>query len=143
MQAPSLYKHVSDKDELEAALAELAVEELAVALAGTPSLEEAARRYRAWALDHPHLYPLVTERPLRDAAPPEGAESPFLEAVGYEHRALAAWAFAHGMVELDLAGRLLDAAGAWQAGVAAFAGAPAQAPRPARQRAVFRSFRVD
>jgi len=147
VQAPSLYKHVSDKDELEAALADLAREELAAALAGAPALDEAARRYRAWALDHPHLYRLATERPLPDGVRPtagaDRAESPLLEVVGDEHRARAAWAFAHGMVELELAGRLPDAAGAWRAGVEAFAGAPAQALRPAPERAVFRSFRVD
>ena len=147
VQAPSLYKHVSDKDELEAALAELALEELAAAFAGAPSLEEAARRYRAWALDHPHLYRLTTERARPDGARPAGGrdrvEAPLLAVVGDEHRARAAWAFAHGMVELELAGRVPDAAGAWRAGVEAFTGAPARAPRPAPERSVFRSFRVD
>lgn len=130
MRAPSLYKHINGKQEIEAALQERALraigEQLTTAGAGLVAL---ARSYRAWALAHPRLYELSARRPLqRDRLAPgveDAAALPLINAVGGdEHLARAVWAFAHGMVDLELAGRLppgveLDLA--WKGGIAAFA----------------------
>src|SRR5690242_10330359 len=70
IKAPSIYKHLPDKEALEAALiaegfAEQAEEfERALARGGEP-LVALARAYRAFAHDHPHLYRLMTTQPLR------------------------------------------------------------------------------
>ena len=146
IQAPSLYKHVREKRELEAELAALAFEELGTALAPAADFGALARGYRAWAVRHAHLYGLATER-LPPGAAPEALEAPlvsrFLAVVGDPDRARAAWALVHGLVELELAGRLpagSELEATWAAGIRAFATrAEATAPR----RAVFRSFGVD
>ncbi|MFF2025433.1 TetR/AcrR family transcriptional regulator [Streptomyces sp. NPDC058171] len=86
-----------------------------------------ARAYRADALAHPHVYLLATERPLPRHALPEGLEAraamPLMRACGHDvDRARAVWAFAHGMVSLEIHGRFpdgADLAAAWRAGVRA------------------------
>ena len=130
IKAPSLYKHIADKRELEIALIadgflqQAEAFEKAVAGGGDP-VAAIAGAYRAWAMDHPHLYRLMTDQPLpRDELPP-GAEQralvPTLEAfAGDRNRARAAWAFAHGMVTLELADRFppdADIAAAWRVGL--------------------------
>lgn len=133
IRAPSLYKHVSGKEELEAALVSDGFEaiatdfEEAVRDAADP-LGELARAYRRFALARPHLYRLMTERPLpREllrAGVEERAALPLVHAAdGDPDRARAAWAFAHGMVALELNGRFppdADLDAAWEQGVAAF-----------------------
>ena len=137
MRAPSLYKHVADKDELEVLLIAEALREQGVemheAMAKLPGrtsrktkLAALARAYRAWAIAHPHLYRLATEGPLPRERLPEGLEAwaaqPIGKAAGSEARARAAWAFAHGMTILELDGRFppgADLDAAWDAGVSA------------------------
>ncbi|HEX6025552.1 MAG TPA: TetR-like C-terminal domain-containing protein, partial [Solirubrobacter sp.] len=127
IKAPSLYKHFSGKREIEAGLMAQGLREMALALESAgPSLADLANTYRAFALAHPHLYRLTTERPLPRDLLPEGLEqraaAPILAATGDQDLARAAWAFAHGMVALELAGRFPDDAdldAAWAAGVAA------------------------
>ena len=139
MRAPSLYKHVADKDELEVLLiaevlrdqgAEMheAVAHLPVRASRKAKLEALARVYRTWALAHPHLYRLATEGPLPREQLPEGLEAwaaePVVRAAGSESRARATWAFAHGMTILELDGRFpprADLDAAWEAGVTALA----------------------
>jgi len=133
IRAPSLYKHLSGKGELETAVIAVGFEELAAALeqaAGeSPDrLAELGAAYRRFALTRPHLYRLMTERPLnRDQLPPgleDRAAAPLVIALGGEpDRARAAWAFAHGMIMLELNGRFppdADLDAAWRAGLAAF-----------------------
>lgn len=130
IKAPSLYKHVSDKGELELALMADGLDQTARVLAdavaqGSDPAFDIARAYRAWALTHPHLYKLMTDKPLpRDLLPPgleQRAMAPVLEAFGGDvDRARAAWAFAHGMVTLEIAGRFpadADLEAAWAVGV--------------------------
>lgn len=144
IRAPSLYKHFSGKGELEAALDALALEEVAQALTGARDLDELGRAYRGFALAHPHLYRFTTERPLPRELLPEGLEAraaaPVVRAVGGDpDRARAVWAFSHGMVMLELAGRFppdADLDAAWRAGLRAFG---AEGPPPGR--AVVRSWR--
>jgi hypothetical protein len=75
----------------------------------------------------------MTARPLdRDRLAPgveAAAAAPLLAAVGGDSdRARAAWAFAHGMADLELNGRFpadADLDAAWARGVAAFGPPPA------------------
>ncbi|MFI5661612.1 TetR/AcrR family transcriptional regulator [Streptomyces sp. NPDC051684] len=132
IKAPSLYKHFPDKQAVEAELVAQMLTESAEACeeaerrapGSLPALTEA---YRAYALAHPHLYRLATERPLPRHALPEGLENraaaPLMRACGGDaDLARAAWAFAHGMVILEIHGRFPDGADltkAWRAGATA------------------------
>jgi AcrR family transcriptional regulator len=136
IKAPSLYKHVPDKTSLEALVVATGFTELAGTLAaaasngdGANNLAAIAAAYRGYALAHPHLYRLMNYQPLRRDLLPAGLEAkaaqPLAAAVGYdEARARAMWAFAHGMVSLEIDGRFppdADLDHAWRAGLAAFA----------------------
>ena len=129
IQAPSLYKHFPDKGALEAALVAAGFVEQAEAFSAASRsrnpLTALGRAYRAWAIAHPHLYLLMTNRPLERDRLPEGVESaaaaPLIKACGGDlNRARAAWAFAHGMTSLELANRFppdADLDAAWRSGV--------------------------
>lgn len=133
IRAPSLYKHLAGKEALEAAVisegfAEAAEAFEAVIRGADDPLAELARAYRSFALTRPHLYRLMTERPLRrDLLEPgveERAARPLLQAAGGdESLARAVWAFAHGMTVLELNGRFppgADLDAAWREGLAGF-----------------------
>jgi AcrR family transcriptional regulator len=133
IKAPSLYKHFADKQALESALISDAFEEQAErferAVAGSADpLGAIALAYREFARLHPHLYRLMTERPLAREQLAPGVEAraaaPLFEAVGQDiGRARAAWAFAHGMTNLELNGRFppdADLDAAWSRGIDAF-----------------------
>jgi AcrR family transcriptional regulator len=136
IRAPSLYKHVPDKATLEVAIISAGLEDLAVALeTALRTADEGAAEplaaltvaYRTFALSRPHLYRLMTDRPLPREHLPAGLEdraaAPLLRAAGNPTRARAVWAFAHGMVLLEVAGRFppgVDVGPAWQEGIAAF-----------------------
>ena len=133
IRAPSLYKHFADKQTLEAALISEAFAEQADAFAAAvrgadDPLGAIGDAYRAFARAHPHLYRLMTERPLRrdllEAGVEDRAARPLVDAVGGDlDVARAAWAFAHGMTNLELNGRFppdADLAAAWQCGLEAF-----------------------
>jgi AcrR family transcriptional regulator len=132
IRAPSLYKHFPDKAAVEIALLNDGFEEIAVrfetALAsGEVSLVEFATAYRDFARSHPHLYRLMTAGPLPRERLRPGVEArataPVVQAVGDPDLARAVWAFAHGMVILELDGRFpadANLEAAWAAGLAAF-----------------------
>jgi AcrR family transcriptional regulator len=128
MRAPSLYKHMDDKSALEVALITEGITELGEALTGAgPSLADMALAYRSYALDHPHLYVLMTQRPLPRDRLPEGLEEraaiPLRAVLPDENQARAVWAAAHGLTILELNGRFppgADLDAAWAATVAAF-----------------------
>jgi len=128
MRAPSLYKHVPDKAALEVALIAAGLAEAGAAMdARRGSLAGLAAAYREWATAHPHLYLLMTERPLPRERLPAGLEAsaaaPLLEVTRDEHEARALWAAAHGLVALELHDRFppdADLDAAWAALVAAF-----------------------
>jgi AcrR family transcriptional regulator len=91
------------------------------------ALVDLATAYRRFALEHPHLYRLMNTGPLPREHLPPGLEgrtaAPLLRVAGSEARARAVWAFAHGMVMLELDRRFppdADLDAAWQAGIAAF-----------------------
>lgn len=128
IKAPSIYKHLPDKEALEAALISAGFEEWAAVLeAAGDDLAALAGAYRDHARRHPHLYRLMTERPLaRERLAPgveERAAAPIVEAVGDPDGARALWAFAHGMTILELNGRFppgADLDAAWEQGIAGF-----------------------
>ena len=146
IRAPSLYKHFPDKAAVEIALIDDGFEQIAerfeAALAnGEDSLVELAKEYRAFARSHPHLYRLMTAGPLPRERLRPGVEAraaaPIVRAVGDPDRARAVWAFAHGMVSLELDGRFppdADLDAAWAAGLTAFGAAgmpkPGHPPAP-------------
>jgi AcrR family transcriptional regulator len=133
VRAPSLYEHIPNKQTLEAALisdgltewAELAEQALH---AGTDPVAAIGAAYRGFATAHPHLYRLMTERPLPRAQLAAGAEEraaqPVIDAAGGDaNLARALWSFAHGMVVNELNDRFPDDAdiqAAWSRGLAAF-----------------------
>ncbi len=130
IRAPSLYKHIADKHELEVALiAQGFVEQAQAFTAAVDGADDPVAAiglaYRAWALNHPHLYNLMTSRPLPRGDLPKGVEDaaayPLLQAVdGDLDQARTLWAFAHGMVTLELAGRFppdADLETAWITGL--------------------------
>ncbi len=101
-----------DKDALEAAIISTGFEEQAALFEAAidnsdDPLGALARAYRDFALRHPHLYRLMTERALnRELLVPgseERAALPLYQATGENlDLARAAWAFAHGMTILEL-----------------------------------------
>jgi AcrR family transcriptional regulator len=146
IKAPSLYKHLPDKAALEAAIIATGLEEAAArfeqavdsatiggpangdaAGGGAAAIAALAAAYREFALAHPHLYRLMHNGPLPRQHLPAGVEeraaAPVLRVAGSRARARALWAFAHGMVMLELDQRFppdADLDAAWEAGVAAF-----------------------
>ena len=132
IKAPSLYKHFPDKDELETALIGRGFQQTARVFSAAVEdsndpLGSLAEAYRRWATEHPHLYRLMTHKPLRRELLPEGLEAsaalPLVQAVGGDpDLARAVWAMAHGLTSLELAGRFppgADVGAAWRAGIAA------------------------
>jgi AcrR family transcriptional regulator len=132
IRAPSLYKHLPDKAALEAAIIATGFEDAATAFeaaldGATEPLATLAAAYRAFALAHPHLYRLMTDQPLPRDRLPTGLEertaAPLLQATGDPELARAVFAFAHGMVLLELTRRFpagADPQTAWREGIAAF-----------------------
>jgi len=131
IRAPSIYKHLPDKRALENAIVSDAFEEMAElfeqATAADDPVVAIADAYRRFAHAHPHLYRLMTERPLdRDRLTPgaeERAAAPVLRTTGDPDTARAVWAFAHGMTILELNGRFppdADLDAAWRRGLDAF-----------------------
>ena len=129
IKAPSLYKHLRDKGALEAALISDAFLEAAERFERAADIYALGAAYRAFALEHHHLYRLMFEGRLpRERLVPgaeERAAAPVVAAVGGDpDRARALYAFAHGMVMLELGGRFPDGAdldAAWAQGLRAFA----------------------
>jgi AcrR family transcriptional regulator len=130
IRAPSIYKHLPDKDALEAAIISTGFEDQAALFEAAienrdDPLGALALAYREFASLHPHLYRLMTERALnRELLAPgseERAARPLYQATGENlDLARAAWAFAHGMTILELNGRFppdADLDAAWRRGI--------------------------
>lgn len=129
IRAPSLYKHVPDKDDILAGLQERALIDLTQHLAiADPGLGALANAYRSWAKAHPRLYEVATRRPLARERLTPGVESaaaaPIVAAAGGdEHLARALWALAHGLVDLELSDRFppgADLDATWRTALAKF-----------------------
>ena len=138
IQAPSLYKHISDKGVVEGLLQQHAMAEFGAAVrAAGRAPHDVAAAYRTWALRNPHLYELAARRPLRRdiiGATEQIAAEPLIEAVGGDrNRALALLGLAHGLVDLELSGHFAagtDIDAIWRAGVDCLAAAPSTTPWP-------------
>jgi AcrR family transcriptional regulator len=130
--APSLYKHLPDKQALiNAMLADALREQGDLARAAIEGAEDQVAAvmgaYRQWALDHPELYRLNMSGPLDRGPHVRSAELygsiALREAV--QHDAIAGisiWAFAHGLVDLELKGGVRDCYdldALWARGIAA------------------------
>jgi AcrR family transcriptional regulator len=131
IKAPSLYKHVRDRHEIEMMLSERALEEIGEALAAAgEDLVSLGLAYRKWAKANPGLYRLATSVPLDRAAIAEGveqaAEAPLLDLFGRDRDlARVCWAMVHGLVDLELNDRFppgADLDAAWRAGLERMAG---------------------
>jgi AcrR family transcriptional regulator len=153
IRAPSLYKHFADKQDLEAALISDGFVEQARAFekagrSGDP-LRAIALAYRAFARKRPHLYRLMTERPLQRERLAPGAEAraarALIDAVGGDQDlARAAFGFAHGMANLELNDRFppgADIDAAWERGLEAFRSVSAAASASPRSTARSRTGR--
>ena len=101
IRAPSLYKHFPDKEALEVAIMVDGFEEAAAKFEAAEAdtadpWATFAASYRDFATSHPHVYRLMTERPLPREQLPAGLEArtaaPLLRATGDPARARAAWA---------------------------------------------------
>jgi AcrR family transcriptional regulator len=127
---PAIYEHFASAEELLACLAGDALIDQTRALEDAEAdLLEQVRAYRRFALEDPPRYRLLTESPLASDSPLDGLRTHppgvFFDRLG-DDLAWAAWAFAHGMIELELDGRLAydaDLEATWQLGVEAFAAA--------------------
>ncbi|MFT4034635.1 MAG: TetR/AcrR family transcriptional regulator [Patulibacter sp.] len=135
IRAASLYEHFADKRAVENAIIAAGLYEqgdfIAQRLAehpGQPAMRVVAEAYREFALAHPALYSLTMSRGLdRDApdvAPAERYAAGFLRrAVGDRWElGLAFWAFAHGVLDLEMHDRLppnRDPRDVWQEGLEA------------------------
>lgn len=117
IRAPSLYKHITSKEELRVALIEQALVEMGTALhdagAAGPSPEGVTAvlaAYRANATAHPELYRLATTGVFPGERITPGLEDwsghPFWAVTGEPHRAQALWACAHGLAVLEIGGRV-------------------------------------
>jgi AcrR family transcriptional regulator len=134
MRAPSLYKHFPDKASVELALIEQGFIEMAQAFETAiadhgASLQSLAGAYRDFACRHSHLYRLITAGPLNRERLEAGVEAraaePLVRVTGDPDQARAVWAFAHGMIILELDGRFppgADLDAAWNAGISRLEG---------------------
>jgi AcrR family transcriptional regulator len=137
---PPLREHFAGEDELLLCLAaDVLLEQTRELEDAPPDLLVQAHTYRRFALEHPHQYRLLTECPLPPEVPADGlrARPPraFIEQLGPD-LARAAWAFSHGMVQLELDHRFApdtDLDAVWRAGIAALAAAANGASERAEQ----------
>lgn len=125
IKTPSLYKHVDGKADIERSLVERGFEQftayVSTALASLPADSDRrtrvaafARAYRENSLEHPQLYRLMNDRPLDRARLDPRVE---LRAAAELGRlipdvdiARSTWAWAHGLVMLEIAQRFPDGA---------------------------------
>lgn len=146
IREPSLYKHARNRDDLLAAVVATGMRELAEGRLGAvqgatgvaDAVDSLATYQREFATRHRHLYRLMFDRPfprelLATSADAE-AWRPVVELLGSEERVWVAFAFAHGMLELERTGRLPPgqvAEAVWRLGIEAIAGLAGDRPRSA------------
>lgn len=107
IKAPSLYKHISSRDEIVSEIQAEGIKKFAQAiLAAGPSKREKALAYRQWATTNPHLYEVTFRIPLLRERLPVGLEDGVTQMIiaitGKDHEhARAVWALMHGLVDLE------------------------------------------
>lgn len=118
IRAPSLYKHLAGKPQLEARLIETALMEFGDTMhrvvdeSGPADVVTAVLAgYREFARARPNMYRLFTRGSLNWELLPPGIEAwsgePLYRATGEPYVAQALWAAAHGTVILEIDGRYL------------------------------------
>lgn len=120
IKTPSLYKHFAGKADVELRLIEhgfglfeIAVREendrLGPSATKAQSIDAFARVYRSFGLAHPQLYRLMNGRSLpRESLTPgaeEGATRAYFALVPDIDVARSLWAWAHGLLSLELVNR--------------------------------------
>lgn len=119
VKAPSLYKHISGKDELLQLLLAESLHNLGTAIhqaiAEEPTAERLLTAYREAVLNDPHGYRLMSRTKFVNMAAPSSLDSwireAFITVAGDEAAGLAMWAFAHGLVTAELVQDGSEAAG--------------------------------
>ena len=112
IKAPSLYDHVKNRDEVVALVQSAGLLDFGKGFGDSgASARDKILFYRKWALENPNLYPVVFQQRLHRELLPEGLEEKVLGlviiAAGGSHvQARAMWAQLHGLVDLELQGRL-------------------------------------
>lgn len=112
IKAPSLYDHVKNRDEVIALAQGAGLLDFGDGFANAgPTARDKILFYRNWALNNPNLYPVVFQGRLLRELLPEGLEEKVLGlvvlAAGGSHvQARAMWAQVHGLVDLEIQGRL-------------------------------------
>lgn len=110
VKAPSLYKHISGKEQLLHVLLSETLENLGQrlhdAIEKDPSPQSLLAAYRAAVHDDPHGYRLMSRTRFVSMADPNQLDShirdAFFKVAGTEQRGLAMWAFAHGLIMAEL-----------------------------------------
>lgn len=130
VRAPSLYKHLPDKQAMQNAMIAIGLRRQGAAMergrceADDP-LWGVVAAFRAWALEHPHLYRLMMDAPLDPGPLVRSAElvagRPLREVMdGDAVGALTVWSFGHGLIRIELQGRVpqgVDVDRLWRHGV--------------------------
>lgn len=123
IKAPSLYDHVKNRDEVIALVQGAGLLDFGAGFSKAgPAMRDKILFYREWALANRNLYPVVFQAKLHRDLLPAGLEQSVLglvvEAAGGSHvQARAIWAQLHGLVDLELQGRLpvdADMAATWE-----------------------------
>lgn len=132
VRAPSLYKHLPDKQAMQNAMIAIGLRhqgeacERGMREADDP-LWGVVSAFRAWAIEHPHLYRLMMEAPLDPGPLVRSAELVAGRAIrevmqGDAVGALTVWSFGHGLITLELQDRLppgADVEELWRRGIEA------------------------
>lgn len=114
MKAPSLYKHIRDRDEIIAELQAVGIQNFGQFIMNAGASKKAkALAYRSWATTNPHLYEVTFRIPLLRERLPQGLEDGvtqmIIQITGKDHEhARAVWALMHGLVDLENSKRFPD-----------------------------------
>ena len=138
IKAPSLYDHVKNRDEVIALVQSLGLAKFGEGFAAAgDSVREKVMFYRNWALSNSRLYPVVFQQYLLRELITPGLESKVLAQVvqtagGSHVRARAMWAQLHGLVDLELQGRLpadADLDATWEQVIESFQSGSREIPK--------------
>jgi AcrR family transcriptional regulator len=130
VRAPSLYKHLPDKGAMENAMIAIGLRRQGAAMEEAASgaddpLWAVVQAFRRWGKDHRHLYELMMAAPLDPGPLVRSAELVAGRALrdamqGDALGAFTVWSFSHGLLTLELQGRLppgVDVELLWQRGI--------------------------
>ena len=116
VRAPSLYKHLPDKQAiLDVLVADILNENGEIMRAAITGADDPVgaifAAFRRWALEHPQRYVLTMGGPLSDAPLVQAASLYSGDPLRWIMRddlegALVFWTFAHGLVDLEISGRM-------------------------------------